>query len=61
MDGTPVVSVDEEPVADEVEEVRSNERDGDGTDVVEGLEVAAKREVEEECRSSPVEGAEEGN
>ena len=54
------MAVDEEPVADEVEEVRGNERDGDGTDVVEGLEVAAKREVEEERRGSPVEGAEEG-
>jgi len=61
VDGPPGVAVDEEPVADEVEEVRGNEGGGDGTDVVEGLEVAAEGEVEEERRGSPVEGAEEGD
>ena len=60
MDGSPGMTVDEEPVAEDVEEVRGDEGDGDGADVVEGLQVAAEGEVEEEDGRSPVEGAEEG-
>ena len=61
VDGSPGVAVDEEPVADDVAEVRGDEGDGDGADVVEGLKVAAEGEVEEEDGGSPVEGAEEGD
>ncbi len=60
VDGSPGVTVDEEPVAEDVDEVGGDEGDRDGTDVVEGLQVAAQGEVEEEDRRSPVEGAEEG-
>jgi len=61
MDGTPGVAEDEEPVADDVDQVGGDERPGDGADVVEGLEVAAEGEVEEERWCSVVEGGEEGN
>jgi len=54
------VAVDEEPVAEDVDEVGGDESDGDGADVVEGLQVAAEGEVEEEDRRPPVKGAEEG-
>ena len=60
MDGSPGVTVDEEPVAEDVDEVRGNERHGDGANVIEGLQVAAQGEVKEEDGCSPVEGAEEG-
>src|SRR6266496_1764918 len=55
------MTVDEKPVAEDVAEVRGDEREGDGTDVVEGLQVAAQGEVEEEGWGSPVEGSEEGD
>ena len=42
----PVVAEDEEPVADEVDEVGGDEREGDGLGVVRGLQVAAEGEVE---------------
>ena len=61
VDGAPGVAEDEEPVADDVDEVRGDEREGDGADVVEGLEVAAEGEVEEERGGALVEGAEEGD
>ena len=57
----PIMSVDEEPVADYVDEVGCDESDGDGTDVVEGLKVAAEGEVEKESRGAVVESAEEGD
>ena len=53
------MTVDEEPVAEDVYEVRGDERYGDGADVIEGLQGAAQGEVEEENGRSPVEGAEE--
>jgi len=56
----PVVSVDEEPVECDVDEVGRDEREGDGADVVEGLEVAAHDEPEEERGGAPVEGVEKG-
>src|SRR5258707_8354698 len=59
MDGSPGMSVDEQPVADGVDEVRGDERDGDGADVVEGLQVAAEGEVEEERGGAVVECTEE--
>src|SRR3984893_2363519 len=55
------MTVDEEPVADGVDDVGADERDGDGTDVVEGLQVAAEGEVEEERGGAVVERAEEGD
>ena len=61
MDGAPGVAKDEEPVADGVDDVGADERDGDGTDVVEGLQVAAEGEVEEERGGAVVERAEEGD
>ena len=61
MDWSPDVAVDQEPVEEDVEEVRGDESEGDGADVVEGLQVAAQGEVEEERGRSPVEGAEEAD
>ena len=61
VDGSPGVAEDEEPVADYVDEVGGDECDGDGADVVEGLQIAAEGEVEEERRSAVVEGGEEGD
>ncbi len=61
VDWAPGVAEDEEPVADGVDEVRGDERDGDGADVVEGLQVAAEGEVEEERGGAVVERAEEGD
>ncbi len=61
VDGAPGVAVDEEPVADYVDEVCSDEREGDGTDVVEGLQVPAEGEVEEERGGAVVECAQEGD
>ncbi len=51
----------QEPVADDVDEVRSDECPGDWADVIEGLQVAAKSEVEEERGSAVVERAEESD
>ena len=42
----PLVAVDEDPVADEVDEVGGDEREGDGLGEVRGLQVAAEGEVE---------------
>ncbi len=61
VDGSPGVAEDEEPVAEDVDEVRGDERHGDGADVVEGLQVAAEGEVEEERGGAVVERAEEGD
>ena len=61
VEGAEGVAVDEEPVADYVDEVGCDESDGDGTDVVEGLKVAAEGEVEKESRGAVVESAEEGD
>ena len=61
VEGSPGVPKDEEPVAEEVDKVGSDEREGDGADVIEGLEVAAEGEVEEERRSAVVEGAQESD
>ncbi len=52
---------DEKPVAHSVDEIRGDESPGDGADVVEGLQVAAEGEVEEERGGAVVEGAEEGD
>ncbi len=49
------VAVDEEPVADDVDEVGGDEGPGDGADVVEGLQIAAEGEVEKERRGAVVE------
>src|SRR6185312_15973322 len=57
----PVMAVDEEPVADEVDEVGGDEREGDGFCVVCGLEVAAEGEVEQQRDDSPVETVERGD
>jgi hypothetical protein len=57
----PGVSVNEEPVAHDVDEVRGDQSEGDGTDVVERLQVAAEGEIEEERGCSVVECAEEGD
>ena len=57
VDGAEGVAVDEEPVADYVDEVRGDQGEGDGTDVVEGLQVAAEGEVEEEGGGAVVERA----
>ena len=59
VDGTPVVTVDEEPVEEDVDEVGGDEREGDGADVIEGLQVAAEDEPQEQHGRSPVEGVEE--
>ena len=59
VDGTPTVAIDEEPVTEDVAEIRGNQGCGDGSDVVEGLQVAAESEVEEEGGGSPVECAQE--
>src|ERR1700677_3851271 len=65
MDGAPsvapIMSIDEEPVADDVDEVCCAQGGGDGADVVEGLEEGAGGEVEEECGGAVVESAEEGD
>jgi hypothetical protein len=61
VDGAPGVAEDEEPVADDVDEVGGDECPGDGADVVEGLEVATEGEVEEERWSAVVEGFEKGD
>ena len=55
------MAIDQEPVEEDVDEVCCDEGEGDGTDVVEGLEVAAEGEVEEEGGRAPVEGAEESD
>ena len=55
------MAVDEEPVADHVDQVRGDQGDGDGTDVVEGLEIAPEGEIEEERGGAVVESAEEGD
>jgi len=59
MDWPPGVAEDEEPVAYDIDEVGGDECPGDGADMVEGLQVAAEGEVEEERGSSPVECVEE--
>jgi hypothetical protein len=61
VDGAEAMPVDEEPVAYDVDEVCGDESEGDRADVVEGLEVAAEGEVEEECGGAVVERAEEGD
>ena len=61
MDWSPGVAVDEEPVADDVAKIRRDERGGDPSDVVEGLQVASQGEVEEERGGAVVESAEEGD
>ena len=61
MNWSPTVAVDEEPVADDIAEVRGDEGYGDGADVIESLQVAAEGEVKEENGCSPVECAEEGD
>src|SRR6185312_6217715 len=55
VDGADVVAEDEEPVAEEVEQIGRDERDGDGARVVEGLQIAAQGEVKEERGRAPVE------
>jgi hypothetical protein len=55
------MTIDEEPVAEDVDQVCCDQRQGDGADVVEGLQVTAEGEVEEECRGAVVECAEEGD
>ena len=59
LDGSPAVSVDQDPVEEGVTEVGGDQGEGDGTDVIEGLQVAAQGEVEKQCWGSPVEGVEE--
>ena len=49
----PVVAVDEDPVADEVDEVGGDEREGDGFGEVRGLQVAAEGEVERAAGRRP--------
>ena len=61
LDSAPGVAEDEEPVPDNVDEVCSDESKRDGADVVEGLKVAAKGEVEKERGGAVVECAEEGD
>ncbi len=61
LDRAPAVTVDENPVEEDVAEVRGDEGEGDGADVIEGLQVAAEGEVEEEGWCSPVEGVEEAD
>ena len=59
MDRAPGVAEDEKPVADDVDEVCGDESHGDGANVVEGLQVAAEGEVEEERGCSIVERTKE--
>ena len=54
----PMMAVDKEPVEEKVDDVRGDECRGDGADVVEGLEVASEREVEEQGKDAGGEGVE---
>ena len=56
-----MVAVDEQPVADEVDEVGGDEREGDGFGEVRGLQVAAEGEVEQQRKDAPVEAVERGD
>lgn len=55
------MTVDEEPVAEDVDQVGCDQRQGDGADVIEGLQVAAEGEVEKKCRGAVVECAKKGD
>src|SRR5215472_5661323 len=57
----PVVAVDEDPVADEVDEVGGDQREGNGLGVVRGLQIAAQGEVEQQRDDAPVETVECGD
>jgi len=57
----PGVTVDKEPVADEVNEVGGDKCEGDGLGVVRGLEVAAEGEIEQQGNDAPVEAVERGD
>ena len=56
----PIVAVDEEPVEEEIDEIGGDEREGDGTDVIEGLQVTAKGEIDEQRKHAEGEGAQHG-
>ncbi len=61
VDGAEVVGEEQEPVAEGVDQVGGDEGHGDGADVVEGLQVAAQGEVEQERGGSGVERLEEAD
>ena len=57
----PFMAVDENPVADEVNEVGGDERECDGFGEMRGLQVTAKGEVDEQRDDAPVETVERGD